>query len=136
MNRIFLDTNIVADLIDQTRKNHQESLKLIEHLIINDFTICISEDMLSTLYYISKDKQSVLNFFQNVILIDWKILNYGQEVIQEAIKISKEKNYDLEDLLQCICAKQNQCKAIITNDKKFHNCGIQIITSENFLELY
>ena len=136
MNKIFLDTNIVADIIDQTRKNHQESLKLIEHLIINDFTICISEDMLSTLYYISKDKQSVLNFFQNVILIDWKILNYGQEVIQEAIKISKEKNYDLEDLLQCICAKQNQCEAIITNDKKFHNCGIQIITSENFLELY
>lgn len=134
MNRIFLDTNIVADLIDQTRKNHQESLKLIEHLIINDFTICISEDMLSTLYYISKDNQSVLNFFQNVILIDWKILNYGQEVIQEAIKISKEKNYDLEDLLQCICAKQNQCEAIITNDKKFHDCGIQIITSENFIK--
>lgn len=134
MNKIFLDTNIVADLIDQTRKNHQESLKLIEHLIINDFTICISEDMLSTLYYISKDNQSVLNFFQNVILIDWKILNYGQEVIQEAIKISKEKNYDLEDLLQCICAKQNQCEAIITNDKKFHDCGIQIITSENFIK--
>jgi len=92
--------------------------------------------MLSTLYYISKDKQSVLNFFQNVILIDWKILTYGQTVIQEAIEISKSKDYDLEDLLQCLCAKENQCESIITNDKKFNNCGIQIITREKFLKTF
>lgn len=133
MNKLFLDTNIVADLMDQTKKNHQQSLELLEYLIINDYIICISEDMLSSLYYISKDKESVLNFFQNVILIDWQILTYGQTVIKEAIELSKEKNYDLEDLLQCLCAKQNQCEAIITNDKKYHNCGIQIITNENFL---
>lgn len=134
MNKIFLDTNIIADILDSKRIKHQQSLSIVEHLITNDFTICISEDMLSTLYYISNDKQNVLNFIENVILADWQILYYGQTVIKKAVELSKTKKCDLEDLLQCICAKENQCSLILTNDKKFYNCGIPITSSENFFK--
>jgi predicted nucleic acid-binding protein len=133
VNKIFLDTNIVADIIDKSRPNHNQSLELLKQLIFSDYEICISEDIITTLYYILKDKKSTLNFLKNVILIDWTILIFGKSVLNEAIELSLEKNVDLEDTLQCLCAKENGCKILITNDKKFYDCGISICTIEDFL---
>jgi len=134
-NKIFLDTNIVADIIDSSRKSHIKSMELLKKLILTNCDIHISEDMLSTLYYISKDKISTLEFFQNVVYIDWKVLSFGEVVIKKATKIALEKNLDLEDLLQCLCAKENQCNILITNDKKFYECGITIMTVDEYLSI-
>lgn len=132
--KIFLDTNIVADLLDATRPNHSQSLNLLRRLIFGDFEICISEDMITTLYYISKDKRDTLEFLKNVIFVDWKVLSFGQKVLEEGVKLSLKKELDLEDLLQCMCAKENGCTLFITNDKKFYDCGIKLVGSEaNFL---
>ncbi|MCV6608281.1 MAG: type II toxin-antitoxin system VapC family toxin [Campylobacterales bacterium] len=130
MNRVFLDTNIVADLLDSSRNNHQKALELIEKLIYQDTTICISEDMITTLYYISKDKEATLDFIENVVLEDWEVLSFGEKVMKEAVALSKKKNEDLEDLLQCLCGKENGCSVIYTNDKKFVDCGIEIVSLE------
>lgn len=132
--RVFLDTNIIADIIDATRANHQTSFKLLEALILREHSICISEDMLSTLYYISKNKTATLAFFKNVIFIDWEVFSFGSEVIREAIEISLKINSDFEDILQCLCAKHNHCSALISNDKKFYNCGINIYSSNEFIK--
>jgi len=48
--------------------------------------------------------------------------------------MSLEKDLDLEDVLQCLCAKENGCDVFITNDRKFYDCGINIMTTEAFLE--
>jgi len=55
-------------------------------------------------------------------------------VIKNAIDLSLEKSLDLEDMLQCLSAKENGCKALITNDKKFYDCGLAIYTAEEFLK--
>ena len=57
--KIFLDTNIVADMIDSSRNNHFLALDFLKKSIINDYKLYISEDMISTLYYISKDKINI-----------------------------------------------------------------------------
>lgn len=131
---IFLDTNIVADMIDATRKNHAHSLALLKILIQDEYHIFISEDMLSTLYYISKDKQATLAFFQNVIYIDWEVVSYGKDILEEATQISMNKGADLEDTLQCLCAKKNACSLLVTNDKKFVRCGVEVVNYERFLK--
>jgi len=133
-NKIFLDTNIVADLIDTSRPNHIQTLELLKYLIVNNYEICISEDMITTLYYILKDKKSTLEFIENVIFTDWYILVFGENVLKEAVKVSSEKNLDLEDVLQCLCAKENGCEILITNDREFFNCGLSIYTTEEFLK--
>jgi len=66
----------------------------------------------------------------------WEIKAFGTNVISNAIALSLERNLDLEDALQCLCAKEHGCKVLITNDKKFHDCGIEIITNEEFLKTY
>jgi len=131
--KIYVDTNVVADMIDSSRKGHDNALKLLSKLIMEDTTLCISEDMLSTLYYISKEKKATLAFFENVVYEDWKVLPFGLTILKEATKISMEKNVDLEDLLQCLCAKENNCTKFITEDKKFYPCGLEINTVEQFL---
>lgn len=133
--KVFLDTNIVLDIIESTRNNHEKALQLGSYLLLNDYEILISEDMLTTLFYISSDKQKMLLFIKEVILVDWIVVPFGTEVIKKAIDLSLEKNVDLEDILQCLCAKENGCGYFITNDKKFYDCGIEIMTSEEFLEM-
>jgi len=131
---IFLDTNIIADMIDAKRVNHEVSIVLLEKLMTEDHTIVMSEDMLSTLYYISKDKKATLEFFENIVFIDWQVVHYGREVMRKATDLSLREEVDLEDTLQCLCAKNNGCQVLITNDKKFVSCGIDIVSSEEFLK--
>ncbi len=53
---IFLDINIVLDMLNPQRVNNKQAIKLWNMLIVNKYTIMISEDMLSTIFYINKDK--------------------------------------------------------------------------------
>jgi len=135
VKKVFLDTNVVIYIIEPTRDNHKVSIELLENLVLNSFEICISKDMLTTIYYISKDKSFTLNFFKNLIFVDWTILDFSFDVINKATSLALEKNLDLEDLLQCLCAREYGCISFITNDKKFYNCGISIMDYDKFLKL-
>ncbi len=132
--KVFLDTNIVADILDCKRTRHQESLRLVEKLIEDDWGICISEDMISTLFYISKDKKQILEFFQNVVFIDWEVACFGKNLLEQAVAFALLHSTDLEDVMQCLCAKQNNCACLITNDVKFCDCGIEVFDAGSFLK--
>lgn len=133
--KIFLDTNVVADIIDAKRASHDNAIKLMQKLIYDDFIVCISEDMLSTLFYISKEKTQTLAFFKNVIFQDWEILNFSKKILNDGVELSLKNSLDLEDIFQCLCAKQNGCDIVITNDSKFYNCGLEIFSIEQFINI-
>jgi len=132
LKKIFLDTNVILDLLDSDRIHHLATLKVIEKAILDNYQIVISEDMLTTIFYIVKNKVATLDFF-GAIINEWEIASFGKKIIQEAITICKENSgVDFEDLLQCLCAKEHKCECLITNDKKFYNCGIQVVASIDF----
>ncbi len=133
--KIYLDINIVLDLLNQQRDNHLYANKLVKYCILNNIDIVISEDMLSTIFYINKNKKQTLNLF-NVILEDWIVVAFGNKVIKDSIALSLQNNLDFEDVLQCICAKENGCDIFITNDKKFYNCSISIMATEEFVKSF
>ena len=91
----------------------------------------MSEDMLSTIYYINSDKEYTLMFFEKMIR-KWGIVHFGEQVIKDAIELSQKNNSDLEDTLQCLCAKANGCEALITEDKRFIDCGLKVLSYEEF----
>jgi predicted nucleic acid-binding protein len=132
MNKIFLDINVVLDLINPSRERHNTSIKLLNLLIRKKYQIVISEDCISTVFYISNNKSKVLKFFLK-IQHNWIISKFGSIVINDALNLSLAKNLDLEDILQCLCAKNNNCDIFITNDTTFHNCGINIQTPQQFI---
>ena len=131
-NKIFLDINIVIDLVEPTRNNHDKALLVLKKCIDDDFAIHISEDMISTVYYLIPNKNKSIRFFKG-ILDEWKIVPFGKNVLQQAFDFALENNLDLEDTLQCFCAKENGCSLFLTSDKKFVDCGIKIVNYDEFL---
>lgn len=135
MKSVFLDTNIVLDLLDSKRSLHEEAKKLIEKLMREGVEIYISEDMLSTIYYVAKEKEKVLAFF-SAVMEHWQVVPFGESVIKEVIGIcQKETQADFEDVLQCLCAKANGCDVLITNDREFYRCGIEVVGVGKYLKL-
>ncbi len=124
--KIFFDTNIVLDFLDSKRPHHQNAKTLFAKTIVNEYQVVISEDMLSTIYYIHKDKKTALAFFET-ILKDWEVVPYGRSLISEVISYCQQTGYDFEDTLQCFCAKKHNCLYIITSDKKFVDCGVRVV---------
>lgn len=55
------------------------------------------------------------------------------KLVENAVDIALEDEIDLEDVLQCLCVKDNGCTVMVTNDKKFYDCGLSICTVYNFL---
>ena len=130
---VFLDTNIVADMIDPKRLHYREAMELLRKLVIGNYRAVISEDMLSTLYFISSDKRATLEFFEHIAYRHWDVVPYGDVVIREATRLSLATGQDLEDTLQCLCAKQEGCALILTEDKGFVDCGVEVIDYAGFL---
>ncbi len=111
-----------------------ESKELWKIAVLKNIKILLSEDILTNVFYISKEKRKVLEFFK-LIQHRWKIVPFGKDVIQKSIDLSLEKDLDLEDVLQCLCANENGCDVFITNDKKFYDCGIKIMNCTEFIEM-
>jgi len=132
--KVYFDANIVLDIINADCKGHKIAKKLWKNLTIAKYLIIISEDILTNVFYISKNKSEVLKFFK-FVQDKWQIAPFGKDVINNAIDLSLEKNLDLEDMLQCLCAKENDCEMLITHDKKFCDCGLSVYTIEEFLKI-
>ena len=129
---VFLDTNIVLDIVNPRREGNKQAIALWNLLIIKQHTIIVSEDMLSTIFYINKNKRQTLEFFK-LIQKRWQIVPFGKDVVARAVDLSLENDLDLEDVLQCLCAKENGCQTFITNDKKFYDCGIAVMNCADFI---
>ncbi|MFV0481633.1 MAG: type II toxin-antitoxin system VapC family toxin [Campylobacteraceae bacterium] len=123
--RVFLDTNIILDFLDDKRISHEKAKDLLVYLSENSYEIAISQDMLTTIFYITKTKEQklgVLNFFE-YILKNWIVSPFCDEDILSAIGICKNDiNLDFEDVLQSLLAKSLNCESIYTNDKNFYDC--------------
>jgi predicted nucleic acid-binding protein len=126
MKKIFLDTNIVLDFLDDMRPHHRDAVRLVEMLTEQSWQIHISEDMMSTIFYLRKNPQQVLDFF-DYILSRWRVVSYGNVLIRQAIAFAREHQSDLEDALQCLCARDNGCTLIVTEDQGFVKCGVTVI---------
>jgi len=131
--KLFLDTNIIIDIIDEARVSHAKAKETLIKIIHEDYEVYVSEDMISTVYYILKGNIQVLHFFKN-ILKEWNVVSFGNDVISEAIDFCLKNQTDLEDTMQCLCAKKIGSTLFLTNDKKFVECGVELTNYEKFLK--
>lgn len=66
----------------------------------------------------------------------WNIIPFGETTIRQSIEFAMQNSSDLEDALQCFCAKNSKCDIFLTNDKKFIDCGIKIVDHDEFLKVF
>ena len=131
-SKIFFDSNIVLDILDRKRGNYDKVSKVLEWVETQGWRIVISEDMLTTIYYIFSKKEDVLRFFQ-IVEEEWEILCFDREVRKKAYEMALESGGDFEDIIQCVAAKEAGCEALLTSDRTFYNCGLKIVGYEEIL---
>ncbi len=125
--------NVVVDFIEASRGKHPKAVELIQYLNINDYAIYISEDRLTTIDDTSMNKKAVLSFLKHVV-DDWRVLSFGQPIVKTGIDLSLKHELVLEDVLQCLCARENNCAVFMTNDTKFYDFGLPIQKVYQFLQ--
>lgn len=133
--KVFIDANIFIDTNDKNRVAYEESLKIIHYLIENSIAIYTSCDLITTIYYIlAKDnKENALASVEQINTFT-KIIEFSNKEVKETCKLMREdKKYkDLEDTMQYLLAKKENCELILSNDKGFYAFDIEVMGTKEF----
>ena len=137
MKKIFIDTNIVLDLLSRREPFYEESAELfsladrkIIELSISSLTIANTSYTLLRQINSEKTKEILrkLRLIVNVLPLDDKIIG---------IALNDDSFNDFEDGLQYFTAIENNQDIIITrNLKDFKASKLPVMTAKQFLETF
>ena len=133
MSRLFLDTNVILDLLAE-RQPFYNSIAKIATLADQKKLILVASPLSFTTieYVLSKFEptENVLNKLRR-----FKIICDVSEVNEETIEKALNSNFkDFEDAVQYFSALNSQCTVIITrNGKDFKQSTLAVMTSEEYL---
>jgi predicted nucleic acid-binding protein len=133
MNRIFLDTNVILDLLGERVPFFDSIAKVATLADQKKLIIIVSPLSFTTIDYVLnkyESSEAVLNKLRK-----FKIICEVCEVNEETIDKALNSNFkDFEDAVQYFTALQSNCSIIITrNGKDFKNSTIPIMTAEEYL---
>ena len=132
MKRIFLDTNILIDYIDN-RAGADDAEQIFACGFSGEVLLFASSLTFANMAYIIKgrsqeEKYDALKQMAGVV----EILPLGKEEVMSAID---QPVKDFEDMLQYQCAKAAGCDYIITNDHRHYDFSdIPFFSSSAFVE--
>jgi predicted nucleic acid-binding protein len=133
MINVFLDTNIIIDLIADRKPYSRFAIEIFKNAEEGKLELFASSHSIATSHYILKkhlDEKTLrevlfnLTEYITVIAIDAGILKKGL----------RSKHKDFEDALQILCASSvKNIECIVTrNPKDFKYSDVQVLTPEEF----
>ncbi|MBU0695368.1 MAG: PIN domain-containing protein [Bacteroidetes bacterium] len=136
MIRIFIDTNIILDLLANRKDFYLEAQQLFtlaDHKEVELYTSSLS--IVNTHYILSqKLKQNEINKTLRQFKLLVSVLNIDDKIIDLALNSDFK---DFEDAVQYECAIQNQMDIIITrNLKDFKLSKIPILSAKDYLSTF
>lgn len=132
-NKLFLDTNVVLDLLGEREPFYAAAAKITTLADQGGIRLVASTLSYATVYYL-------LSKFEAKELVKEKIRKF--KVIAETSDLTDKivnkalasKFSDFEDALQYYCAVQKGCKLLITrNCKDFKESAIPVLTPDEYL---
>jgi len=130
---LWLDTNILLDLYDDTRLAFQPTSIYIRNSIESKATLYVNSDTISTMFYILRSRKKV-TFHEALTAVEQTIqmctlveINTTDSLL--AVALCKDDALpfcDYEDTLQYVCAQKVEATMIVTNDKGFISPDIPI----------
>ena len=137
--KVFLDANIILDVFDTKRAFHLYSIRVYEYLLKHNHQIFTSCDLITTIYYVLAkiDKTLALTNVQKIVKT-LQLIHFSNEEIELAcnLMLRDEEYKDLEDTLQYLLAKKQQCDIILSNDKNYISKDIEIFDTKEFFEKF
>ncbi|GAB6072695.1 type II toxin-antitoxin system VapC family toxin [Venenivibrio stagnispumantis] len=135
--KVFIDANVILDLFLDNRPYSEYSKEAFFHLQKNNVELLTSCDLITTVYYVLRkyDKEKALENLSYTLELLYLIPFSNYETKKAIELMQKDKNFkDLEDTLQYVLAKENQCDLILSNDDDFYSPDIKKINTKDFLE--
>ena len=133
MSRIFLDTNVILDLLGERVPFFDSIAKVATLADQKKLTLIVSPLSFTTIDYVLNNyetSESVLNKLRKFKII-CEVCEVNEETIDKALNSSFK---DFEDAVQYFSALQSNCSMIITrNGKDFKHSTIPIMTAEEYL---
>jgi len=132
--RIFIDTNIIIDLLAKREPFYNESQKIFSLSDTNEVELFISSLSLVNTYYILNDVMKIKN--ARSILGKFKVLIQSNPLSDKIVELAlnDEKFKDFEDGIQYYSALESQCELIVTrNLKDFKNSRIPVLSPKEFI---
>ena len=137
--RVFIDANIILDTFSKDRRYHKYSLDTYAFLLQQQYQLFTSCDLITTIYYLDskKDKKQALKNIQS-INTTLKVIDFSNKEVEQTCSLMlQDSDYkDLEDTLQYIMAKKENCDMIISNDENFVSKNIEVLTSKEFYKRF
>ena len=133
MSRIFLDSNVILDLLGERVPFFDSIAKVATLADQKKLTLIVSPLSFTTVDYVLnkyETSESVLNKLRKFKII-CQLCEVNDEIIDKALNSNFK---DFEDAVQYFTAQQSNCSVIITrNGKDFKNSTIPIMTAEEYL---
>ena len=135
MKKIFVDTNILLDLLFQRRGFFLDAKRLFNYSKSRNINIFISAISINTIYYLLQKKftkehsKHLLEYIYDIT----DILPFDENIIFLAHQSSFK---DLEDAFQYFTAKEHHIPLLITrNIKDFAVEDLSVLSPQQFLEI-
>ena len=135
MKKIFVDTNILLDLLFQRRGFFLDAKRLFNYSKSRNIDIFISAISINTIYYLLQKKftkehsKHLLEYIYDIT----DILPFDENIIFLAHQSSFK---DLEDAFQYFTAKEHHIPLLITrNIKDFAVDDLSVLSPQQFLEI-
>lgn len=136
VERIFLDTNIVLDLLVKRAPFFDSIAKIATLAEQEKFTLVVSALSYSTANYVLGKYENHDVAMSN--LRKFKIISTISSLSEPVVEKALNSDFkDFEDALQYFCALQSKCDVLLTRDAKgFKNSVIPVMTADEFLKFY
>jgi len=128
MSKIFIDANILLDILLPSRTNHKKAkLAYVKICETYDY-LATSENILTTIEYIATknrtDCKTIVKFFKG-LKETFEFYSFS-DILEDSLNLYNQKckngqKVDFEDLLQIQCAIKNGCNAFLTEDRGINN---------------
>jgi len=133
-DRLFLDTNVVIDLLGEREPFYHLAAQIITYADKGKIQLVVSALTYSTAYYVlSKfEKQEAVMEKLRKFKVIAETSNLTDKMIDKALNSGFS---DFEDALQYFCAIQTSCNILITrNEKDFKLAEIPVLSPDEYLK--
>ena len=134
MKKLFLDTNIVLDLLSRRQPFYDSAARLFSLADNGVVKVSVSALTIANTHYIlskqksEEDAKEILRKFRLIV----EIVSLSEKIIDMALNNKVFK--DFEDSLQYYSASESSQDIIITrNQKDFKSSDIPVLSAEEFL---
>ena len=131
---IFLDTNVVIDLLDRKRECHNQALMLLSAAQKGALKLATStQSIVDAAYVVTQVNKVSVDTFRRAMALLTDIIDICPVNSLDIAAANDSTVPDYEDSVQLSCALSEDCEAIVTRDKKFKGyTAVSTYTVEEF----